>query len=536
MVAREIRANYAPLSPIRFLRRAGAFFGNRTAIIYGDYRCTYAKLFERVSKLSRALVASGVKEGDAIAVLALNTPPMIEVHFAAPMIGAKIAPLNVTLDKAFIANALRHSDAKFLLCDSEFYELAVASVKLAQADTRVVAFKDPQAGMRSEGEECEYESLLKSVSSEPQIAEINDENQPLSYLYTSGTTGEPKGVVYSHRGAYLAGLSNALSFGLSHESNLLWTWPLFHSHGLSFIWAVTAVAGKHVCARRFDAAEIIRQINNHNITHFCAAPLVLNMIAEAPQTNRLKVSHKVKCITGGAPPPTRVLKQLEQLGIDVFHQYGTTECYGPATAVFSSSEWENMDPQSRYNLIARQGVPMPVIDDLAIANPNTLEPVPKDGKTLGEVLIRGNTIMAGYLHDEEATETALKDGWFHTGDMAVWHADGSFEIKDRVKDMIISGGENISSVEIEEVLYKHEDVYEAAVVGKPDANLMETPCAFVHCVEGASVSPEELADFCRTHLETYKVPKLFVFQELPKTATGKIRKYALRNTARSLPH
>ena len=528
------KANFAPLSPVNFLLRGANFFGNRTAIIYGETQYSYFEFSNRVRGLAAGLRAAKIAAGDVVAILALNTPPMLEAHFAVPMIGGILSPLNVRLDVATIARALKHSRARLVICDGEFLELAQQAQMNAALDLPIVVINDPAAGLPIDRSFVDYEEFISQSPDVTKKPDIKDETQSISLLYTSGTTGTPKGVVYSHRGAYLAGLSNALSFGLTHDNIFLWTWPMFHSNGLSFIWSVTAVGGTHICGRSFDAPKIFDLIGRHKVSHFCAAPLVLNMLAADSSARDLRFAHAVNCITGGSPPPSSIMSKLEKLGIDVTHQYGSSECYGPATVALRQSEWTQLDEQDRYKMMARQGAPTQVVDDLMVADPKTMIEVPRDGATAGEIMLRGNAIMSGYYNDEAASREVFADGWYHTGDIAVWHSDGVIEIKDRSKDMIISGGENISSVEIEEVLYQHPEVHEAAVVAKPDKALVEAPCAFVNRVAGSTVNAEDLVLFCRSFLAESKIPQDFVFRELPKTATGKIQKYALREIAQSL--
>ncbi len=534
MKSTQHKANFAPLSPVNFLLRGANFFGHRTAVIYGETRFSYHKFSNRARGLAAALKNADIGAGDIVAILALNTPEMLEAHYAVPMIGGVLNPLNVRLDVATIAQALSHSRARLVICDREFLDLAQQAQSHAALNLPNVVINDPAAGFPIDRSFIDYEEFISEGSEVIKTADIEDETQPISLLYTSGTTGTPKGVVYSHRGAYLAGLSNALSFGLTHDNIFLWTWPMFHSNGLSFIWSVTAVGGTHICGRNFDARKIFDLIGRHKISHFCAAPLVLNMLANDTSATGMRFSHAVNCITGGSPPPSSVLCKLERLGMQVTHQYGSSECHGPATVAWRQSEWEHLDEQERYKRIARQGVPTPIMDDLIVADPKTMKLIPRDGAATGEIMLRGNAVMSGYFDDEEASRKVFADGWYHTGDIAVWHSDGAIEIKDRSKDMIISGGENISSVEIEEVLYQHPEVFEAAVVAIPDKLLVEAPCAFVDRVAGSTINADELVHFCRSFLAESKIPRNFVFRKLPKTATGKVLKYTLREIAQSM--
>lgn len=525
------KASFAPLTPLSFLLRATNFLGDRTAIIHGESRCTYRAFGERVARLAGALSDAAITRGDTVAILAPNIPAMLEAHFAVPMIGAVLNPINVRLDEEIVAGFLRQGDAKLLICDREFLDLGWRAAIRTGKDLPIVVINDPETGLPGAKEFTDYEAFIANSPTLLEAPLLEDEHQPIALLHTSGTTGTPKAVLYSHRGTYLAALSNALTFGLTPDSRFLWTWPMFHSNGLSFIWSVTAVGGVHICARSIDAKIVSAMIADHRVSHFCAAPLVLNMLATDPAMGDAGISHPVNCITGGSPPPLTVLAKLESLGIDVTHQYGASECCGPATIAYSHPDWKELEPGELQAMIARQGVPTAVIDDLMVADPDNMEPVARDGTSLGEIMVRGNAVVDGYYRDEEATAAAFAEGWYHTGDIAVWYEDGSVEIKDRSKDMIISGGENISSVEIENVLFRHPDVSEAAVVARPDKLLFQTPCAFVDRVAGSTIGAEELERHCRKFLAGLKVPRNFVFRTLPKTATGKIRKHALREMA-----
>ena len=408
-----------------------------------------------------------------------------------------------------------HADARLLICDREFVDLARQALDTAGRDIPIVVINDAAAGLPPVSGMADYETFVDEAPDATVSQELEDENQPLSVLYTSGTTATPKGVVYTHRGAYLASLSNALSFGLNHNTVYLWTWPMFHSHGLSFVWAVTAVGGTHVCLRQIDASRIFDLIQRHRISHFCVAPSVINMLANDPSATRVSFAHKVNCAVGGAAPASSIISTMEQLGIDVTHQYGSTECYGPATIAWRRPQWDHMTSDERYVFMSRQGTPTPVTN-LMVADPESMQPIARDGQSLGEVMLRGNTVMQGYFGDVDASNDALSEGWFRTGDIAVWHSDGSIEIKDRSVDLIISASERISSVGIEEVLYKHPGVLEAAVVAKPDETVGEIPCAFITLVPGSDVSEEALTTYCQSNLAEFKVPKHFVFRELPK--------------------
>jgi fatty-acyl-CoA synthase len=529
-------ANSAPLTPLTFLPRAAAIFPGKTAVIHGDRRFTYAEFYARCRRLAAALQRRGIGRGDTVAVMAPNVPAMLEAHYGVPMAGAVLNALNYRLDARSIAFILEHGEAKLLITDREFSGTIAEALARLGRKIPVIDVDDPAYEGGALLGEKDYEGLLAEGDPGSAWPWPSDEWQPISLLYTSGTTGNPKGVVYGHRGAYLNTLGNALTFGLSSRSVYLWTLPMFHCNGWTFTWAVTAVAGTHVCLRRVDPARIFPAIAEHGVTHMCGAPIVLSTLIHAPAAVRRTFDHAVDIATGGAAPPTAVIAAMESMGFRVLHLYGLTEVYGPATYCAAQESWDALSLADRAGLMARQGVAYPTLEGLMVADPETLEPVPKDGQTMGELMLRGNTVMEGYLKNEKATTEAFAGGWFHSGDLAVWHPDGYVEIKDRSKDIIISGGENISSIEIEEVLYRHPAVMEAAVVAKADDTWGETPCAFVTLMPDAeSVTAEVIIDWCRSNLAHYKIPKQVVFGPLPKTSTGKIQKFVLREWAKPTP-
>jgi fatty-acyl-CoA synthase len=521
-------ANHVPLSPISFLVRAARIYPDRIAVIHGDHRFTYAQFLDRVRRLASALSRAGVGQGDTVAIIAPNTPPMLEAHYAVPMLGAVLCAINTRLDAPAIAFILQHAETKVLLADTEF----AATVAPAVADRPLLVIDLDDTGGSHIGS-AEYQSFLDTGDPAHPIRLPEDEWQAITLNYTSGTTGNPKGVVTHHRGAYLNACSNALAFALSPRSVYLWTLPMFHCNGWTYTWAVTLAGGAHVCLRRVEPAAIFAAIADHGVTHMCGAPIVLSMLIHAPESARRAFPQTVQVATGGAAPPSTVIARMEAMGFAVTHLYGLTESYGPSTLCQWQPELDTLPADEKALFMSRQGVPMPMLEDAAVLDPATMQPVPPDGAAMGELMLRGNTIMKGYLKNPTATEEAFASGWFHTGDLAVMHPDGYVEIKDRAKDIIISGGENISSLEVEEVLYRHQAVMEAAVVARPDATWGETPHAFVTLRPGAAASESDIIAWCRQNLAHYKCPRHVTFGPLPKTATGKIRKFDLRVQARA---
>jgi fatty-acyl-CoA synthase len=522
----EKKVNYEVLTPVNFLSRSAAVYRHKTAVVHGEKRYSYEEFYTRVNRLASALKKIGVKKGDKVAFICPNTPPMLEAHFAVPLIGAALVTINIRLSAPEISYIVNHSDAKALFVDNEFASL-VQPIKneLTQVETFVnicdVSDETPLEGM-------EYEAFLNTGSDTPVPCAVEDEREVATINYTSGTTGQPKGVMYHHRGAYLNALGDALEVGLNSTSVYLWTLPMFHCNGWCFPWAVTAVGGTHVCLRKVIPEEIYRSVETENVSHLCAAPIVLIGMANYPGVKDVKIKRRLEIATGGAPPSPTIIEQMEAIGANITHFYGLTEVYGPYSICAWQSKWDELPSEERARLRARQGVPYIVAQNLDVVNPDTMEPVSRDGESIGEIVMRGNIVMLGYYKDPEATAGAFKGGWFHSGDLAVMHPDGYIQIMDRKKDIIISGGENISTVEIENVIYKHPDVLEVAVIPMPHPKWGEVPKAFVVPKEGSNPTAEDIIDYCKENLARFKAPKVVEFGPLPKTATGKIQKFKLR--------
>ena len=526
-------ANNVPLSPITFLERSATIWPTRVAVRHGRIAYSYREFEARCRRFASALVRRGIGRGDTVAMMAANTPALLEAHFAVPAIGAVLNALNTRLDARTIAFCLDHGEARVLLTDAEFAPTVRAALALIRRKPLIVDIDDPEGPEGEHLGEITYDALLAEGDPDFVWPGPTDEWDSLSLLYTSGTTGDPKGVVYHHRGAYLNALGNALAFRLDADSVYLWTLPMFHCNGWTYPWAVTAAGGTHVCLRRVEPARIFAAIRDYRVTHLCGAPIVLNMLIHAPAEAKARFEQRVDVATGGAAPPSAVIEAMEAMGFRVTHLYGLTESYGPATLCAWQRDWDALGPVEKAQRMARQGVAMPTLANLQVADSGTSAAVPRDGATIGEVMLRGNTIMKGYFKNPTATDAAFASDWYHTGDLAVWHADNYIEIKDRLKDIIITGGENVSSLEIEECLYRHPEVMEAAVVARPDPHWGETPCAFVTLKSDAvAIVAEDIIAWCREHLAHFKVPKTVVFGPIPKTATGKIQKYVLRERAR----
>jgi Acyl-CoA synthetases (AMP-forming)/AMP-acid ligases II len=527
-------ANSVTLTPLQFLERAASVYPKRTAIIHGGLSRNWAETYARCRRLASALSKRGIGIGDTVAVMAPNIPEIFEAHFGVPMAGAVLNALNIRLDAEALAFIFEHSETKVLITDREFSGVIKKALAMAKRDILVIDIDDPQAKSGELLGEATYEQFIATGDPDFAWRWPADEWEAISLNYTSGTTGNPKGVVYHHRGAYLNAIGNVVTWGMSGHPVYLWTLPMFHCNGWCFPWTITALAGTHVCLRRVDAANMFSAIEAHKVTHLCGAPIVMGMLINASDAERRPLPHPVEFMTAAAPPPAAVIGRLEAQGFKITHVYGLTEVYGPATVCAWHDEWDDLPLDERARLKSRQGVRYVMQEGLMIADPGTLEPVPRDGLTMGEVFFRGNVVMKGYLKNAKATQEAFAGGWFHTGDLGVWYPDGYIELKDRSKDIIISGGENISTIEVEGVLFQHPDVTEAAVVARPDEKWGETPCAFVNLREGAAATDKDIMAFCRERLAHFKCPRTVVFGALPKTSTGKIQKFILREMAKKL--
>jgi fatty-acyl-CoA synthase len=529
------QANYTPLTPLSFIERAASVYPHRLAVIHGALRLTWAQAYERARRLASALTQHGIGKGDTVLVMLPNTPPMVDAHFGVPMTGAVLNTTNTRLDADSIAFMLKHGDAKMVIVDREFSTVMRAALAKVEKKIIVIDVDDPEYdGQGTRIGEIEYEAFI--AKGDPQFAWQNppDEWNAIGLNYTSGTTGDPKGVVVHHRGAYLNAVSNIMIWSMPHHPVYLWTLPMFHCNGWCFPWAVAAQAGVNVCLRRVEAKSMLDAIRNHKVTHYCGAPIVHSMILNAPAEMRAGISHKVSAMVAGAAPPASMIEGMEQMGFDLIHVYGLTEVYGPAVVCEKQQEWEALDIGERARLNARQGVRYTLQEAVTVMDPDTMQQVPADGETIGEIMFRGNITMKGYLKNEQATQKTFAGGWFHSGDLGVIHPDGYIKIKDRSKDIIISGGENISSIEVEDVLYRHPAVMAAAVVAMPNEKWGETPCAFIELKPGATLTDADIIAHCKQHMAGFKVPRAVVFTDLPKTSTGKIQKFELRQRAGSV--
>ena len=526
-------ANYQPLTPLTFLERAASVFPNHTAIIHGAIRRNYDEFYRRSRQLASALSNKGVGRGDTVSVMLANTPAMLESHYGVPMCGAVLHSINTRLDATTIAYQLDHADTKVLIADREFLSTIRVALELSQINPILIDYNDSEFPINDElAGAIEYDSFLSNGDDQFDWLMPEDEWDAISLNYTSGTTGNPKGVVSHHRGAYLLAQGNALIASINKHAIYLWTLPMFHCNGWCFPWTMSAIIGTHVCLRHVRSGPIWDALSDHKVTHLCGAPIVMSTILSAEKNERHLLENRVEFFTAAAPPPENILTEMKASGFNVTHLYGLSETYGPSVVNEWHQEWDALDEGLQANLKARQGVRYLPLESLDVMNPETMESVPHDGKTIGEVMFRGNVVMKGYFKNKQASDESFKDGWFHSGDLGVIHENGYIQLKDRSKDIIISGGENISSIEIEEVLYKHPAVVAVAVVAMPDEKWGETPCAFVQLNTEGSASEAELSQWCRDNMASYKLPRKFIFEDIPKTSTGKVQKFILRERVR----